>query len=536
MPVRVAIYARYSTDLQSERSIEDQVALARRIIRAEGLIEAGVFADRIKTSATLVGRSGLTDLMKAVESGNVDVVLVEHLDRISRDQADLATIYKKLKFHGVMLREVHGGEANAITVGVRGLMGSLFLTDLKDKVRRGLEGNVTRGTGAGGKAYGYQPVLGRPGELTIVPAEAAVIVEIFERYLAGETPKEIAYSLNNRGVLPPRGSRWNASTLNGSADRGYGILRNSLYNGTRLWNRVRMALHPDTGKRISCVNSEDAWQSVSVDHLRIVPRELFKAVQQKLGDRSRAQNSGDYTRKAKRPFSGILTCAVCGGGMSVHDRKGTAIRIRCSTARESGSCSNTAYFRLDRIEQAVVGQLAEHLAQPAYAEAYIREYRREIERETADARRDRAKLEREVGAAKSALDRLIHLYTSGVIDGEDAEARIRDARERLRTSESALAKADPAANVIELHPDARDLFSRSVEALLRALEEPDPSIDPGVLSTIRLLITEIVVEPDGEGDMTIEVRGDLSALLDPHGKVGVAMVAEEGLEPPTRGL
>ena len=52
MPVRVAIYARYSTDLQSERSIEDQVALARRIIRAEGLIEAGVFADRIKTSAT----------------------------------------------------------------------------------------------------------------------------------------------------------------------------------------------------------------------------------------------------------------------------------------------------------------------------------------------------------------------------------------------------------------------------------------------------------------------------------------------------
>ena len=199
MPVRVAIYARYSTDLQSERSIEDQVALARRIIRAEGLIEAGVFADRIKTSATLVGRSGLTDLMKAVESGNVDVVLVEHLDRISRDQADLATIYKKLKFHGVMLREVHGGEANAITVGVRGLMGSLFLTDLKDKVRRGLEGNVTRGTGAGGKAYGYQPVLGRPGELTIVPAEAAVIVEIFERYLAGETPKEIAYSLKQQG-------------------------------------------------------------------------------------------------------------------------------------------------------------------------------------------------------------------------------------------------------------------------------------------------------------------------------------------------
>jgi hypothetical protein len=50
--------------------------------------------------------------------------------------------------------------------------------------------------------------------------------------------------------------------------------------------------------------------------------------------------------------------------MSVHDRKGGAIRIRCSTARESGSCSNTGYYRLDQIEQAVIGQLAEHLAQP----------------------------------------------------------------------------------------------------------------------------------------------------------------------------
>ena len=86
--------------------------------------------------------------------------------------------------------------------------------------------------------------------------------------------------------------------------------------------------------------------------------------------------------------------------MSVHDRKGGAIRIRCSTARESGSCSNTGYYRLDRIEQAVIGHLAEHLAQPAYAEAYVREYRKETERETADARRDRAKLERDVEPCK----------------------------------------------------------------------------------------------------------------------------------------
>lgn len=130
----------------------------------------------------------------------------------------------------------------------------------------------------------------------------------------------------------------------------------------------------------------------------------------------------------------------------------------------------------------------------------------------------------------------IHLFTSGAIDGPDAESRIRRARDRLRTAETALAKADPVATVIELHPDASRLFSRSVEVLLATLDAPEPSIDPSILSAIRLLIAQIIVEPDGEGDMVVEVRGNLAARLDPHAGMGGAVVAEEGLEPPTRGL
>jgi hypothetical protein len=115
---------------------------------------------------------------------------------------------------------------------------------------------------------------------------------------------------------------------------------------------------------------------------------------------------------------------------------------------------------------------------------------------------------------------LIHLYTSGVIDGADAEARVHEARDRVRIAEAALAKADPHTSVVELNPDAKRLFSRSVDALLRTLEDPEPSIDPSVLSANRLLIAEIIVEPDGEGNMTIEVRGNLAALLNPHTRVG----------------
>lgn len=73
---------------------------------------------------------------------------------------------------------------------------------------------------------------GRAGEREIVEDEAVVIRRVFAAYAAGESPREIAASLNAEGVLPPRGARWNASTLGGNFGRGYGLLANDLYRGS----------------------------------------------------------------------------------------------------------------------------------------------------------------------------------------------------------------------------------------------------------------------------------------------------------------
>ncbi len=94
-----------------------------------------------------------------------------------------------------------------------------------------MSGVVRDGRSAGGRAYGYRPSPGRPGVLEIVEDEAAVIRAIFSAYAAGEAPRAIAAGLNKRGVPPPRGTRWNASTINGNDKRGHGILRNPLYAG-----------------------------------------------------------------------------------------------------------------------------------------------------------------------------------------------------------------------------------------------------------------------------------------------------------------
>lgn len=106
-----AIYARYSSDLQSDRSIEDQIELAKSYAAREGLIVTAFYEDRALSGSSLQGRPGLARLLRDAAERLFTHVIVESLDRLSRDQADLATLYKRLTFLGIEIREVHGGKA-----------------------------------------------------------------------------------------------------------------------------------------------------------------------------------------------------------------------------------------------------------------------------------------------------------------------------------------------------------------------------------------------------------------------------------------
>ena len=71
-------------------------------------------------------------------------LLLKSLDRLSRDQEDMASIYKKLTFGGIDIITVHEGRADQIQVGVRGIVSAFYLTDLAHKVRRGAAGKSGR--------------------------------------------------------------------------------------------------------------------------------------------------------------------------------------------------------------------------------------------------------------------------------------------------------------------------------------------------------------------------------------------------------
>ena len=95
---RAFIYARYSTDLQNEKSVEDQINLCTGYAKTLGLKVVGNEYDRARSGASTFGRPGLTRILEAAKSGAFEVLISEAPDRISRDMADLAGIHKALEF------------------------------------------------------------------------------------------------------------------------------------------------------------------------------------------------------------------------------------------------------------------------------------------------------------------------------------------------------------------------------------------------------------------------------------------------------
>jgi site-specific DNA recombinase len=95
-----AIYARFSTELQNEKSTEDQIALCRTYAARHQLNIIATFEDKARSGASVFGRDGLMQLMDAARQNLFSVVIVEALDRLSRDMEDLAGIHKRVVFPG----------------------------------------------------------------------------------------------------------------------------------------------------------------------------------------------------------------------------------------------------------------------------------------------------------------------------------------------------------------------------------------------------------------------------------------------------
>jgi DNA invertase Pin-like site-specific DNA recombinase len=505
-----------SSDQQREASIEDQIRMCRARIEREGWSFQTAYTDHAISGANRF-RPGYQKLLEDARAGLFDIVVAEALDRLSRDQEDTAALYKQLSFSDVKLITLAEGEISELQVGFKGTMNALFLKDLAQKTRRGLEGRVREGKSGGGIAYGYDvesayDARGEriPGGRKINPAQAEIVRRIMIDYASGQAPRAIAISLNRAGIAGPSGAEWGPSTINGNAARGTGILNNELYIGRLIWNRLRYIKDPATGKRVSRHNPAEQWVTEDVPDLRIVSDELWQRVKARQASVAHASPTVPVERQfweKQRPrylVTGLAKCGQCGSSYV----KISANLFGCAAARDRGTCDNRLNIRQDTLEAAILDGLKHNLMAPDVFESFCVEFHREVNRLRMDehAALDAKRAERD--KVNRRISKIVAMIT-------DDDAPVRALKQELvaleaRQQELERAIAGAAAPQPLIHPNLALVYRARVAALHEALH--DVSTRAEAFDTIRSLIDEIRLVPDGD-TLRIDLRGELAGIL-----------------------
>jgi len=560
MMLRCAAYARYSSDLQSPRSIEDQLRICREYAHVRGFVflEEHVYVDEA-LSGVGADRPGLGRLLDAALSPTrpFDVILLDDSSRLARNTKDALGIFERLNFAGIRLIAVSQGidsenEQAHVLVTVHGMVDSLYVKELAKKTHRGLEGLMLRGQHTGGRCFGYDsiPVPGTTGkQLVINESEAAVVRRIFEMSAEGQSLKTIAKTLNSESVPPPRpraGKRY--ATWCPTCIRE--MLRRDLYTGNVIWNSSRFVKVPGTNKRVRRARPENEWRVVPHPELQIVSDELWQRVkerQDKLQATYGVRKGGGILipRSVTSPYllSGILKCGLCGGNLIIitgYDSSGHHPRYGCSQHFNRGACSNSLTVRRDWLEGRMLDELKNYVLQRDAVEyvfdqfgSHVRNAFAGLSNQMAQMRERKKKLEGELRRlAATAAETGPSAFLVEAIN--EREKQLRELSERLLAG---------GANSVDIHlSDIRD-FILGKMGDLRALMAGDPAPARKELlkhvSEIRMMPQQVedgkeYYVANGEWKLLGNEQDALRALEPVHREIRV--VAGGGFEPPTFGL
>jgi site-specific DNA recombinase len=532
------LYARFSSDMQKKRSIDDQFIVCRKYAQREDYKIVGTYSDEAKTATTMFDRDGLRDLMAAAKRKEFDAVVIEDTDRLSRNQADLAWLFEHLQFRDVKLVTVAKGEVTEMQIAFDGISNPDYVKKLAARVKRGHDGIAREGKIAGGVCYGYDLIPGKPGDRVINQEQAAVVLRIFTEYASGVTPRQIVARLARDKISSPAGSAvWNYQGIVGGLHKR-GLIHNRLYVGEVVKNRYRNVKNPETGKRTTRKASADDLIVKSAPHLRIIDQALWNAAHKVRQDRGLKKfGASGYVQRSVIPrkqhlLSGLLRCGACNGLMSVTASSRIGQRIGCSAATYRKTCVHTKTYDLGKLSSHVINSMCSHLIDPEFIKARTKakavEFAR-LEKENSGARQ----------AAQKQFDRLNIQIARLVAAISDSDQPVKELMGSIKAKEIervALAERirllGAESNVATLHPHTITAFGKSIETLHAKLKRN--ADDPECRMAFGNIIDSIIVHPTGKGlPYEISLYARISAIIGvdlfPARRSHEEIVAAEGL-------
>jgi hypothetical protein len=403
------------------------------------------------------------------------------------------------------------GEISELHVGLKGTMNALFLKDLAQKTRRGLQGRVLQGLSGGGLCYGYDILPGETGVRRINETEAKVVRAIFRDYAAGLSPRAIAKKLNQKVTPGPSGRLWRDTTIRGHYTRATGILNNELYLGRLVWNRLTYLKDPKSGRRRSRLNPPKLWIIKEVPALRIIEDDLWEAVKARQGsirESDRVANARATRfwerRRSHHLLSGLVYCGECGSHYASIGRD----YLACSAARGSGTCSNRQSMRRGLLEGMILEGLRQRLMAPELVEEFVRAFQKEVNNRR---REDDLLLEankRELAEVRRKLNGLIDAISEG-LRAPGLQKRLEELELRRAELEQEIGSASTPS--VRLHPNLAQIYRRKIERLQHALN--DPEIRDEAIQVLRSLLDRVVIAP-AETGFDVEIVGEIAHMIE----------------------
>lgn len=550
--MKAVIYARFSTDKQSDSSIEDQARNCVRYAERSGFQIIDRYEDRA-VSGTSKDRVGFQAMLKAAEKQEFDVLLVDDLSRLSRDDVEMKQVIRRFKFRRIRIIGVSDGydsetKGEKIQSTMRGLMNEIYLDDLREKTHRGLYGKAMNGFSAGGSCYGYDrlPIenaskldaSGRPlveaVRRTINEDEAKWVRKIFEWFADGWSSKRIAGELNRLKVSSPRGSTWATSAIYGDVTQGNGLLNNQLYIGRYIWNRSEWIKNPDTGRRKRIERAESEWVITDLPELRIVPQPLWDAVKARQAQirqdstklRHVLNNPDSRSHSGKYLFSGLLKCGCCGANFSMQGSY--SYGCAANVSRGETVCANKLRVPRRFLEDRLIEAVRANLYSEKAIELFIAETAVLLKQAEKDGQPDQVALKRQLADAQKTIDNIMMAIKAGIFSST-TKAELEKAELAKTQAEEAIKDiAKPTQSLPDLLPKAAERYKTLVADLVNVLQRDVVK----ARQLLKTLLGNIILMPTTEGYLQAKLTNSFEVVrLTLRNSNYIRLVAGAGFEP-----
>ncbi|HEY1918582.1 MAG TPA: recombinase family protein [Streptosporangiaceae bacterium] len=355
--LRAGVYARLSETYDAAESVPTQLANGTQHAERRGWRVAATFKDDGFSAFKEITREDFVNLVAAIERGDIDVVIVRDVDRLTRNLADWDRFEKACVRHQVLLSPYTGGDLDLSTPegayygGMETLRAKRESAVKSVRVREGKDREARKGKRSGGgyRWFGYHRVYANPDEPVgrkrvilredINSAEADAIRDAAERVLRGETTGSVIRDWTRQGIKPPGGGKWSVTSL-------VNILSSPRIAGLREWEGVK---YPAAG-----------WPAIldADTHERLV--KLFS---------DPARRTHVVGRK-RHLLSGIARCGRCGHPLYIRVQKAKAnpAGYACVKGPGGGGCGGIS-VSAELLEEYVTGAVLDVLESPRVQQA-----------------------------------------------------------------------------------------------------------------------------------------------------------------------